>query len=244
MKGNSRISFKLLIKGVLLLSLVFIYTTDEKFNKSMRFFASLRMTYKVILPLMLIIQPFSVILRTLVRRISFLNFIKTTNFSPKVLLLSLVFIYILLNGCSIKEYTAIKNKNPEIYCLKAVNVNYPEPTLRDVLTKSISDGILQSGNKLECSDNTKYFVNADVVNLNFIPLGYSPAQRANVYKVSIDLRLKVEDRHGNVVIDRMIKENTQYVGAGLRSDIEKIYAFEEVGELIKIRTQAVLTKNE
>jgi hypothetical protein len=161
-----------------------------------------------------------------------------------ILLLSLGFIYILTNGCSIKEYTAIKNKNPEIYCLKSVNVNYPEPTLRDVLTKSISDGILQSGNKLECSNNTKYFVYVDVVNLNFIPLGYSPAQRANVYKVSIDLRLKVEDRHGNVAIDRIIKENTQYVGAGLRFDIEKIYAFEEIGELIKIRTQAVLTKNE
>ncbi len=171
-------------------------------------------------------------------RISFMLLIKG------ILLLSLVFIYMFINGCSIKEYTAIKNKNPEIYCLKAVNVNYPEPTLRDVLTKSISDGILQSGNKLECSDNTKYFVYVDAVNLNFIPLGYSPAQRANVYKVSIDLRFKVEDRHGNVAIDQMIKENAQYVGAGLRSDIEKIYAFEEIGELIKIRTQAVLTKNE
>ena len=244
MKGKSRISFKLLIKDVLLLSLVFIYTSDEKFNKSKRFFACCRMTNKVTFFLMLIIQPFSVILRALVQRIFFLNFIKTTNFPPKVLLLSLVFIYILLNGCSVKEYTAIKNKNPKIYCLKSVNVNFPEPTLRDVLTKSISDGILQSGNKLECSDNTKYFVYADVVNLNFIPLGYSPAQRANVYKVSIDLRLKVEDRNGNVAIDRMIKENTQYVGGGLRFDIEKIYAFEEIGELIKIRTQAVLTKNE
>jgi hypothetical protein len=87
-------------------------------------------------------------------------------------------------------------------------------------------------------------VYADVASLNFIPLGYSAAQRANVYKVSIDIRLRVEDRHGNVAIDRMIKENTQYIGAGLRSDIEKIYAFEEVGELIKIRTQAVLIKNE
>jgi hypothetical protein len=34
------------------------YTSGEKFNKSMRFFASLRMTNKVILPLTLINQPF------------------------------------------------------------------------------------------------------------------------------------------------------------------------------------------
>lgn len=162
----------------------------------------------------------------------------------RIFLLSIFFIYALLNGCSVKEYAAIKNKNPDIYCLKTMNVNYPEPTLRDVLTKSISDGILQSGNKLECGDNAKYVVHADVVSLNFVPLGYSPAQKANVYKVSINLRFKVEDRDGNVVIDQMIKENAQYVGAGLRSDIEKIYAFEELGELIKIRTQAVLTKNE
>jgi len=59
-------------------------TSGERFNKSGRFFASLRMTNEVILFLMLIIQPFLVILRTLVRRISFLNFIKITNFSFKV----------------------------------------------------------------------------------------------------------------------------------------------------------------
>jgi hypothetical protein len=38
-------------------------TLGEKFNKSMRFFASLRMTNKVVFFLMFINQPFPVILR-------------------------------------------------------------------------------------------------------------------------------------------------------------------------------------
>jgi hypothetical protein len=59
-------------------------TSDERFNKSGRFFTSLRMTNEAILFLMLVIQPFLVILRTLVRRISFLNFIKITDFSLNI----------------------------------------------------------------------------------------------------------------------------------------------------------------
>ncbi len=40
------------------------------------------MANKAILPLMLIIQPFSAILRTLVRRNSYFSFIKIFDFSP------------------------------------------------------------------------------------------------------------------------------------------------------------------
>ena len=49
---------------MLILFIFLINVSGEKFNKSMRFFASLRMTNKVALFLMFINQPFPVILRT------------------------------------------------------------------------------------------------------------------------------------------------------------------------------------
>lgn len=147
----------------------------------------------------------------------------------------LAFLILLTFGCSVKDYKQIKNKEVYTVCVKEVSFNFSEPILRDIITKQISDGILSSGNSIECSDKTQYFVYVNVNSINFYTIGYSPSQRANIYGVELNLNFKMEDKNKDVIIDKNILEKTQYVGTGIRSDFEKRYAFEELGELIKVR---------
>ncbi len=152
----------------------------------------------------------------------------------------LAFMIFLTFSCSVKDYKQIKSKENYIVCIKEINFNFPEPVLRDIITRQVSDAILSSGNSIECSDKTQYFVYVDINNLNFYAIGYSPSQRANIYVAEINLNFKMEDKRKDVIINKNIIEKTQYVGTGIRSDFEKRYAFEELGDLIKTRIMSIL----
>lgn len=58
----------------------------------------------------------------------------------------------------------------------------------------------------------------------------------------MNINVKLEDLKGNILKDKTIREKTQYVGTGLRSDFEKRYAFEELGKLIKVRVLSILSE--
>lgn len=157
----------------------------------------------------------------------------------KILTILLAFV---LTGCTVKDYHAYKPEEKKVICFKDLVINSPEPTLKDILYRNISDGVLQSGNKLECGEKTNYNLYVALNSINFYSIGYSPSQRANVYAVEVNLNVKLEDLKGNILTDKNIKEKTQYVGTGLRSDFEKRYAFEELGKLIKIRVLSILSE--
>ncbi|ACN98783.1 putative lipoprotein [Sulfurihydrogenibium azorense Az-Fu1] len=157
----------------------------------------------------------------------------------KLLTLLLTFV---LAGCTVKDYNTYKPKEKKVICFKDLVVNTPEPTLKDILYKNISDGVLQSGNKLECGEKTNYNLYITLNSVRFYTIGYSPSQRANVYAVEMNINVKLEDLKGNILKDKTIREKTQYVGTGLRSDFEKRYAFEELGKLIKVRVLSILSE--
>jgi hypothetical protein len=153
-----------------------------------------------------------------------------------------IFVALLLGSCTAKQYKEYKPSQQKNVCFKDFYINTPEPTIRDIMYKSISDAVLQSGNKLECGENTSYNLYAYLNNVRFYSIGYSPSQRANVYAVEISLSIKVEDIKGNILIDRVIREKTQYVGTGLLADFEKRYAFEELGNFVKVRVFSILSE--
>lgn len=154
----------------------------------------------------------------------------------------ILFISLFLIGCSMKEYKSYRQSQPQNICFKELYVNTPEPTIKDILYKNISDAVLESGNKLECGKDETYNIYASLNDIKFYAIGYSPSQRANVYTVEINLSIKLEDRKGNLILDRVIREKTQYVGTGLRSDFEKRYAFEELGNLVKVRVFSIISE--
>jgi hypothetical protein len=154
----------------------------------------------------------------------------------------LLFSYILFAGCGLKEYHSYKPTEPKSVCFKDIYIDNPEPTLRDIFYKSISNGVLQSGNKLECDGKQKYNLYASINSVSFFPIGYSPSQRANVYSVEVNVSIKIEDVRGNVIINKNIREKTQYIGTGLRADFEKRYAFEEIGNILKVRVFSIMSE--
>lgn len=153
-----------------------------------------------------------------------------------------VFAVLILSSCGLKSYHGYKPSEPKNVCFKDFQINTPEPTLKDILYKNISDAVLQSGNKLECGEKVDYNLYAYLSDIRFYSIGYSPSQRANVYAVEIKLSVKVEDTKGNISTEKTIKEKTQYVGTGLRSDFEKRYAYEELGNLVKVRIFSILSE--
>jgi len=148
---------------------------------------------------------------------------------------------IVIVSCGYKPIKFDK-KEPKVYCIKKIDISTAEATAYDVLAKKISDAIISSNNILECSKNTERFIYIKVNSIKFEPIGFSSAQRATIYKMSIDLDFKVEDDNGKTIFTKEIKETTQYVGAGLRADFERRYAFENLAELIRIRIFTLLVK--
>ena len=104
-------------------------------------------------------------------------------------------------------------------CLNKVIINTPEPILLDVLNKNITDVLISRGHRLDCSTNKQMDMYINVKSLRFVPIGYSTSQRASIYKISMTINIKLENKEGKIVLDKDIIETTQYVGAGLRADI-------------------------
>ena len=128
-------------------------------------------------------------------------------------------------------------------CIKHVDIDYPEPTLVDTLNRVVADALIQSGKKLNCSLKKQYDVFIKVKSFGFYPIGYSPSQRASVYKVYIKLTLEIRNKEGVSFLKKDIYETTQYFGSGLKADIERRYALEEIGRLIKVRIYNILLTN-
>ncbi len=129
-------------------------------------------------------------------------------------------------------------------CIKHVSIDYPEPTLVDTLNRVVADSLIQSGKKLNCSIHRQYDLDIKVDSFGFYSIGYSPSQRANVYKVYLNLDLNLKDKEGHTVLNKKIYETTQYFGTGLKADIERRYALEEIGRLVKVRIyNTLLTSN-
>jgi len=156
-------------------------------------------------------------------------------------MLRLIFVLIfIVYGCGYKpaDKTGIKK---EVYCIKSIKFPRAEATALDIFTRSVSDAIISSGNTLECSGKTTRFVKVYVRSLNISPIGYSAAQRASIYKVTVNLDFIVENRKNEVVFRKSISEMTQYTGTGLSGDVERRYAIEEIGRLVSLRIFSILT---
>ncbi|NPA13106.1 MAG: hypothetical protein GXO45_03865 [Aquificae bacterium] len=146
------------------------------------------------------------------------------------------------SSCGYK--TVQHNKeNQQVYCITKIKLPTAQETALDVLSRSISEAVLSSGNRLQCSGETTRFIEVVVSSLSVRPIGYSVSQRASVYKVSIDMLFTVKNRKNEVLLQKRIKEMTQYTGTGLNADIEKRYAIEEIGRIIGIRVYSLLNSN-
>ncbi len=128
-----------------------------------------------------------------------------------------------------------------IYCIKDIKINNPIETALDTITHYTSRAILTSGNKMECSSETDRYISLDIKSLYVYSIGYSLSQRASIYKVNINMDLIVENRRNEIILKKNIHETTQYVGSGLRADIERRYALEELAKLVEVRIYSILT---
>lgn len=155
----------------------------------------------------------------------------------------LVILMAIISSCSTKNYTVNPALNTGLYCIKEFYFDSPEVVLKDLLYKAISDAILSSGGKIECSENTDYNIYYSVNGMVFTPIGYSPNQRANVYVAQIDSTLKITDSKDKVLYSNKLIEKVQYTGTGMRADYEKRYAFVELSDIIKIRIYSILTSH-
>ncbi len=135
-------------------------------------------------------------------------------------------------------------KAGEIYCIKSIKISTSEATALDVLTRNISEAVLSSKNRLECSEKTERYIIADIKSIKFEPIGFSQAQRANIFKMKIDMNFTIENKEGKPILKTKIKETTQYVGAGLRADFERRYALEELAHLVRLRVFSLLSNEE
>ncbi len=151
-----------------------------------------------------------------------------------------VLIFMVFYSCGYKPAHKTEIKK-EVYCIKSIKFPRAEATALDVFSRSISDAIISSGNTLECSGKTTRFVKVYVKSLNIRPIGYSAAQRASIYKVTVNLDFTVENRKNEVVFKKSISEMAQYTGTGLTGDVERRYAIEEVGRLVSLRIFSILT---
>ena len=157
-----------------------------------------------------------------------------------ILKTGLVVITVFLISCGYKsiDYGSIKK---EYYCIKRIHFPKAEATALDTITREVSDALISAGGKLECSGRTTRFVIVNIKSLRISPIGYSPAQRASIYKVSIDLDFILENRKNETVLKKNIREIAQYTGVGLTGDVERRYAVEEIGRLVNIRIFSILT---
>ncbi|WP_457638907.1 hypothetical protein [Persephonella sp.] len=153
-------------------------------------------------------------------------------------LVSLIMLFSVSCGYKAVDY---RQKAKEVYCIREVKFPKAEATALDIFTREISDAVISSGNQLECSGNTTRFISVRVKSLNIRPIGYSPAQRATIYRIAVDLIFTVENRKSEPILEREIKETAQYSGIGLTGDVERRYAIEEIGRLINVRIFSLLT---
>jgi hypothetical protein len=151
-----------------------------------------------------------------------------------------ILIILLFVSCGYKRVD-FSSKNLKV-CVKDVYINTPQPTLLDTLNRYVFDSIVATKSKLDCSYKKDVDIKINVISFNFYPIGYSQAQRANVYKVNIRLKVEILDKEGNILKKEEVVETTQYFGTGLRADIEKRYAVEELAKLIQIRIFDILMR--
>ncbi|WP_297454591.1 hypothetical protein [Persephonella sp.] len=153
----------------------------------------------------------------------------------------LVLILVFFASCGYKPVSYDIQKK-EVYCIKRIHFPRAEATALDVFTRAVSDAVISSGNILECSGRTTRFIIVNIKSLNISPIGYSRAQRASIYKVTVDLDFIIQNRKNEETFRKNIKEIAQYTGAGLRGDVERRYAIEEIGKLVNIRIYSILSK--
>ncbi|WP_457634871.1 hypothetical protein [Persephonella sp.] len=151
-----------------------------------------------------------------------------------------VLIFLIFSGCGYKPAYKTEGKK-EVYCIKSIKFPRAEATALDVFSRSVSDAVISSGNTLECSGKTTRFIKVYVKSLSISPIGYSAAQRASIYRVTVYLDFIVENRKNEIVFKKSISEMAQYTGTGLTGDVERRYAVEEVGRLVSLRIFSILT---
>ncbi len=160
----------------------------------------------------------------------------------------LVLLLVFMSNCGYKavDFSERKatGKLDKVFCLERIKVSSPEAKLTDTLYRYISSAIISSGYKLECSKNTNRYIKLYVNSINTYPIGYSSSLRASVYKVVINTNLRVENRKREILLNKNILETTQFFGSGLRADIEKRYAMEEIGQLLGLRIFSIITNIE
>ncbi|HIE59407.1 MAG TPA: hypothetical protein EYP82_05670 [Hydrogenothermaceae bacterium] len=149
-------------------------------------------------------------------------------------------IFLFFISCGYKKVD-FNQKNLKI-CVDDIIINFSQPTFLDTLNRYILDSIIATKNKLDCSYKKNIDMKITVLNFSFYPVGYSRAQRANVYKVKIRLKVEIFNKEGNLIKQEEIIETTQYFGTGLRADIEKRYAVEELAKLLQIRIFDILMR--
>ncbi|EDP73377.1 hypothetical protein HG1285_10988 [Hydrogenivirga sp. 128-5-R1-1] len=158
----------------------------------------------------------------------------------EIQMLRILLLLFFLSSCGYKPVNFEKQKLN--VCIEKVNINSPEPLILDVLNRKLRDVIVSQGKKLDCSYKKNIVVYITLKSLSFYPIGYSQSQRANVYKIAMSLNLKVDDKEGSTILNKDITETTQYIGAGLRADIEKRYAIQYLGDLIQVRIFSLLSQ--
>ncbi|WP_457644033.1 hypothetical protein [Persephonella sp.] len=159
-----------------------------------------------------------------------------------------VFLVIFITSCGYRaaDFTEKKaeGKLQDIFCVRSIDINTPEATAVDTFYRYVSQAVLSAGYRLECSKWTDRYVYLTVKKLDVKPIGYSISQRAYIYKVSGIILFRVEDKEKNIILSREIWETVQYIGSGLRADIERRYAIEELARLIEARIFSILTELE
>ncbi len=147
------------------------------------------------------------------------------------------------NSQSGKGFPTGKNtplEEKHVYCIKEIKMNKPMETALDILTRYITKAVLTSGNTLECSSRTDRYISLNIKSLYIYSIGYSLSQRASIYKVNINMDILIENRKNEPIVEKNIRETTQYVGAGLRADIERRYALEELAKMLEVRIYSIL----
>lgn len=156
----------------------------------------------------------------------------------RVFILLLIFSYIY--GCGYKPVNLSEKKLR--VCVDNIHISSAEATVLDILNKKLRDSIVAQGKKMDCSYKRDVNLYITEKSLSFYPIGYSESQRANVYKIGMTINLKVENKEGKTILNKDITETTQYVGSGLRADIEKRYAIERLADLLEVRIFSILSE--
>ena len=161
----------------------------------------------------------------------------------RIILYLIIFATVFGCGYRAVDFSERKEKNElnEVFCIKEFNVPLGEPTAYDVFYRYISNAIISAGYKIGCSKKTTKHMYINIRSISVHPIGYSQTQRASIYRISVRMNIRVENKKREILMNKTIFETTQYSGLGLTAEIQRRYAIEEIAKILEVRVFNLLT---